>query len=172
MDNNQKMNYFIIFTYLILKNYNEINPDKFIERLDFMKLQFFCVVKNNELLNYFNNQCALPKWPIESDFYNRITSFWFNWFESLINWDYRKKFLTRLESRMNKDDDSSKKVYSIVEQCIKEMKKFFYLTTDELVIHSHRYNSWITTFNKALAEGKKSAPIKHNDITEEKFIDI
>ena len=115
--------------------------------------------EDNLLNNVFDNYYAMPFGPVEQDVYN-----FFKITPEIID----------KESLKISNNDEIGKYKNIVDICIEKLKqindKIITYSASQLVDLTHKYSSWITNYNKALANNSAKRKIpKEEIIKEEKF---
>jgi len=119
--------------------------------------------EDNLLNNVFDNYYAMPFGPVEEDVYN-----FFKNTPEIIDKESLKI------SNLSSNNDKIAEYKNIVDICIEKLKqindKIITYSASQLVDLTHKYSSWITNYNKALANNSAKGKIpKEEIIKEEKF---
>ena len=159
----------ILFEYLVhrlIKWYEEIesnkrNANKHFTRLTTLKLLFFVSTikdnNNNDLLDIFNNFCAMQYGPVEIDIYtaivkNSITKYKFG-NQELFVMNHDDKYFDTIISDLTNKTDRIDKAISLLK--IKNPNIILY-PASLLINISHKWEAWQEAISIAAMLGKRS----------------
>lgn len=166
MSTTDKTKEFRYFCHVLAKKYQEkwlldIVFKKDFWRLGVMKMLFFAVVSNKELLKTFDNWYALPNGPVESDCYNYIRSLDMS---SELSDGAEQKFEDFLLTLPDNSIETPSNSHEIESASHEMPGVLFGRNTFELVDISHRYECWRSAYLEAIQSWRKAKEIKRDEI--------
>ena len=139
-----------------LTNCSEEQALQEFNKLKLFKLHFFVSAisteldtENDDLLKTFNNFCALPYGPVESDVYNHLN-------ETLYYTISNEGILKKSNNDINLNRDSRDLIDSSIELLSKENNEIVTYSAFDLVELSHQWPVWRILYSRALSQGKRS----------------
>jgi uncharacterized phage-associated protein len=145
---------------------NDLSTLKIMKLLFFVSLASTTLRRGNTLFDYFDNFCAMPLGPVESDIYNNIREDEFPNFRYGRTSANKKEHFSEIKIIGSVDSDCKTLIKDSIAQLKLLNENLIIMDVFDLVELSHLSSAWKNSFSKAKQQGRLSESMDREEILE------